>query len=131
MIEKLRVIIADDERPARSFLKVILQEFEDVEIVGEAENGAEAVEIIKRLKPDLALLDLQMPEITAWKSSKCSRKPRCRSSLSSRLTTNTRCRLLKWARLIILLKPIEKARLRETLQRASEGSNRKNFSCGS
>ena len=46
-MNKLRVVVADDERPARLFLKTILQNFEDVEIVGEAENGAEAVEIIK------------------------------------------------------------------------------------
>jgi YesN/AraC family two-component response regulator len=60
---KLRVVIADDERPARSFLASMLRTFDDVEIVGEAQNGSEAVEIIEREKPDLALLDLQMPEI--------------------------------------------------------------------
>jgi CheY-like chemotaxis protein len=41
----------------------MLRTFDDVEIVGEAQNGSEAVEIIEREKPDLALLDLQMPEI--------------------------------------------------------------------
>ena len=63
MTAKLRVVIADDERPARSFLAAMLRNFEDVEIVGEATNGAEAVEMIEREKPDLALLDLQMPEL--------------------------------------------------------------------
>ena len=58
MSEKLRVVIADDERPARSFLAAMLRAFEDVEIVGEAETGTEAVELIEREKPDLALLDL-------------------------------------------------------------------------
>ncbi len=61
---KLRVVIADDERPARRFLKNLLESFEDVEIVGEAENGAEAIEAIEKTKPDLALLDLQMPEVS-------------------------------------------------------------------
>jgi DNA-binding NarL/FixJ family response regulator len=42
----LRVVIADDERPARSFLASMLRGFEDVSLVGEAENGAEAVEVI-------------------------------------------------------------------------------------
>jgi CheY-like chemotaxis protein len=60
---KLRVVIADDERPARSFPAAMLRAFEDVEIVGEAENGVEAVEVIERERPDLALLDLQMPEV--------------------------------------------------------------------
>ena len=57
-MEKLRIITADDERPAREFLKTVLREFEDAELVGEAENGADAVELIKQLKPDQALLDL-------------------------------------------------------------------------
>jgi len=57
--EKLRIVIADDERPARSFLASILRTFKDVEIVGEAANGMEAVHLIESRHPDLALLDLQ------------------------------------------------------------------------
>lgn len=59
----LRVLIADDERPARRFLANLLADCPEVEVVGEASNGHEAVELIERLKPDLALLDLQMPEL--------------------------------------------------------------------
>ena len=59
----LRTLIADDERPARRFLANLLAGCADVELVGEASNGREAVELIERLKPDLALLDLQMPEL--------------------------------------------------------------------
>ena len=62
-MDKLRVIIADDERPARSFLSAMLRTFEDVEIVGEAETGTDVIELIEREKPDLALLDLRMPEL--------------------------------------------------------------------
>src|SRR5262249_3263248 len=61
--DKVRVVIADDERPARSFLASILRTFDDVEIVGEAANGMEAVSLIESRRPDLALLDLQMPEL--------------------------------------------------------------------
>src|SRR5438477_13138073 len=61
--DKLRVVIADDERPARSFLASILRTFNDVEIIGEAVNGMEAVTLIESKQPDLALLDLQMPEV--------------------------------------------------------------------
>ena len=59
---QLRVLLADDERPARAFLSGILQHFEDVELVGEAASGAECIEMIERLTPDLVFLDLQMPE---------------------------------------------------------------------
>src|SRR5207244_9870205 len=61
--DKLRVVIADDERPARSFLASVLRTFKDVEIVGEAANGMDAVQVIESQRPDLALLDLQMPEV--------------------------------------------------------------------
>ena len=59
----LRVVVADDERPARSFLIALLRGSPDVEVVGEAADGAEAVAVIERTRPDLALLDLQMPEL--------------------------------------------------------------------
>jgi two-component system LytT family response regulator len=61
--DRMRVIVADDERPARSFLTAILRRRPDVDIVGEAETGVEAVSLIERERPDLAFLDLQMPEL--------------------------------------------------------------------
>ena len=60
---RLRVIVADDERPARSFLLALLRSFEDVAVVGEAASGKQAVAIIEKERPDLALLDWQMPEL--------------------------------------------------------------------
>lgn len=57
----LKVILIDDERLARSELKRLLQEFPDVEIIGEAANANEAVEKIETLNPDLIFLDIQMP----------------------------------------------------------------------
>ena len=58
----LRVVLADDERPARRFLINLLKTFPDVAVVGEAANGKDAIDLIERQKPDLALLDLNMPE---------------------------------------------------------------------
>ena len=57
MSARLRIVIADDERPARSFLAALLRSFDDVVIVAEAESGCEAVAAIERERPDLALLD--------------------------------------------------------------------------
>jgi two-component system LytT family response regulator len=59
----LRVVIVDDERPARAFLAGLLAECADVEIVGEAASGEEAITLIAASEPDLAFLDLQMPEV--------------------------------------------------------------------
>lgn len=59
----LRVVVADDERPARRFLIGLLKSCGSVEVVGEAASGEEAIELIERTRPHLALLDLQMPEV--------------------------------------------------------------------
>ena len=56
-------MLADDERPARLALAGLVAGCPDVAIVGEAANGAEAISVIERERPDLALLDLQMPEV--------------------------------------------------------------------
>src|SRR5690349_1674760 len=58
---KIRVILVDDERPARRKILRFLRDEPDVEVAGEAGGGAEAVEIIAREKPDLVFLDIQMP----------------------------------------------------------------------
>jgi DNA-binding NarL/FixJ family response regulator len=57
------VVVADDERPARSFLVSLPRSFDDVAVVGEAASGKDAVAIIEKERPDLALLDWQMPEL--------------------------------------------------------------------
>ena len=119
-MNKLRVIIADDERPAREFLKVVLRDFEDVEIVGEAENGAEAIEIIKQTKPDLALLDLQMPEISGLEAVKTLRKSQMPLVAFVTAFDEYAVQAFEVNAVDYLLKPVEKSRLGETLQRARE-----------
>lgn len=61
MKEKIRVLIADDEQAARSKLAKFLKSREELDIIYEAKNGNEAVEVIKEKKPDLVFLDVQMP----------------------------------------------------------------------
>jgi DNA-binding NarL/FixJ family response regulator len=58
-----RVLIADDSSSVRDVIRTFLRAHEDIEICGEAVDGLEALEKAQRLKPDLVLLDLVMPEI--------------------------------------------------------------------
>ena len=61
-----KVLLIDDERLARSELKRLLQEFPDVEVIGEAANANEGIEKIETLNPDLVFLDIQMPGKTGF-----------------------------------------------------------------
>ena len=63
---KIRTIIVDDEQLARDELGFLLGAYPDVEIVGQAQNGLEAVDLIERLSPDLVLLDIQMPALDGF-----------------------------------------------------------------
>ena len=126
-MNKLRIVIADDERPARSFLKSVLQNFEDTEIVGEAENGAEAVELIKNTKPDLALLDLQMPEISGLEVVKLLRKTELPLVAFVTAHDEFAVQAFEVNAVDYLLKPVEKVRLRETLNRAHERLEQTDF----
>jgi len=57
----VRVLLVDDEAPARGRLRQLLSERPELEIVGEAQDGVEAIERIQELKPDVVFLDIQMP----------------------------------------------------------------------
>lgn len=63
MSEKIQVVIADDSPFVCRLLASYLQELPDVEVVGTAHDGREAVELIERLRPQVATLDLEMPEL--------------------------------------------------------------------
>jgi len=64
--DRLRVLLVDDEAPARSLLREYLSAHGDVELVGECANGFEAVKAIAESRPDLVFLDVQMPKLDGF-----------------------------------------------------------------
>ncbi|BAZ68418.1 response regulator receiver protein [Fischerella sp. NIES-4106] len=65
----LRVLVVDDHELTRLTLQLILSTQENIQVVGLASNGQEAIEMVKRHKPDVIILDLQMPVMDGWSAS--------------------------------------------------------------
>jgi DNA-binding NarL/FixJ family response regulator len=59
--EKIRILIVDDMEPVRQSLRTILQLTDDFQVVGEACNGREAIHAVESIRPDVVLMDLEMP----------------------------------------------------------------------
>ena len=120
MSDILRVIVADDERPARTFLTTTLRSLDDVDVVGEAQNGQEAVELIQRERPDLALLDLQMPGFDGLSVVRALRKGHI--PLIAFVTAHDQYAIQAFdiEAIDYLLKPVDGARLRKTIKRTKE-----------
>jgi DNA-binding NarL/FixJ family response regulator len=62
-METIRLLLVDDQRLMRDGLRILLELEPDLEVVGEAENGAEALEAYRQLTPDVILMDIRMPEM--------------------------------------------------------------------
>jgi two-component system LytT family response regulator len=116
----IRIIVADDERPARSYLVALLRALPDVTLVGEAENGSEAVNLIESQRPDLALLDLQMPEIDGLGVVRLVRKPHLPLVIFVTAYDEFAVKAFELNAVDYLLKPVDPGRLRHAIGRAQD-----------
>jgi two-component system, NarL family, response regulator LiaR len=66
----IRILIADDQAIARQGLQVILSSEDDIEVVGQAKDGQEALELTEKLTPDLVIMDLKMPNLNGVQATK-------------------------------------------------------------
>jgi DNA-binding NarL/FixJ family response regulator len=66
----IRVLIADDQALIRAGFRMLLEAEPDIEVVGEAANGLEAIGSVHRLKPDLVLMDIRMPELDGLEATR-------------------------------------------------------------
>jgi two-component system LytT family response regulator len=119
-VPPLRVVIADDERPARMALAALLARAGGVTVVAEARNGADAIAAIEREQPDLAFLDLQMPEIDGLGVVRLLREDRMPLVAFVTAYDEFAIKAFEINAVDYLLKPVDAERLRQTLDRARE-----------
>ena len=115
----VRTIIVDDEELARNELAFLLEQVGGVEVVGQADNGVDAVQLIEELTPDLVLLDIQMPGLTGFEVA----RQLLAREVESRIVFVTAfdqyaIQAFEVNAVDYLLKPVESARLEQTIQRA-------------
>ncbi len=70
MADKIRVVLADDHAVVRKGIREFLEDEDDIEVVAEAENGAQAVSLAREYQPDVLVLDIQMPEMTGIEAAR-------------------------------------------------------------
>jgi two-component system chemotaxis response regulator CheB len=69
-VKRIRVLVVDDSPTARQLLAAILRADREIEVVGQAADGLEAVEMVKRLHPDIVTMDVQMPKLDGFAATK-------------------------------------------------------------
>jgi DNA-binding NarL/FixJ family response regulator len=69
-MRKIRVLLADDHTVVRQGLRALLAAEEDIEIVGEAENGRQALQLVKKLLPDVVVMDIAMPVLNGVEATR-------------------------------------------------------------
>ncbi len=69
-MRKIRVLIVDDHAIVREGIRLILAPYDDMEVVGEAGDGKEAVELATRTKPDVIIMDITMPVMNGIEATK-------------------------------------------------------------
>ncbi len=112
----IHVLIVDDEAPTRVRLRQMLAAHADVEVVGEAGTGVQAMEMAAELRPDVILLDIQMPGSSGLDVAACLPKPRPHVVFCTAFDQYA-VEAFELHAVDYLLKPIGRARLAQTLER--------------
>jgi two-component system LytT family response regulator len=117
-----KAVIIDDERLARAELKKLLQDFPEVEVIGEAGNAAEGLEKIENLSPDLIFLDIQMPGKTGFDMlTELERAPHV---IFTTAYDEYALKAFEVNALDYLMKPVEPKRLADALQKVQQADEK-------
>ena len=116
----IKILIIDDDERERIVLRYIIEQMEDVKIIGEASNGIEGVMLAKDKKPDLVLLDIFMPELDGMETARRLRElPNPPLFVFVTLHAEKAVEAFDVGALDYIVKPIEPGRIRETIERAN------------
>jgi DNA-binding LytR/AlgR family response regulator len=119
----LKTLIVDDEAPARDRLKNFLSQNDLVELIGEATDGVQAVELIEGTKPDLVLLDIQMPRLDGFGVIKMLENPPLVIFITA--YDEFAIRAFEVNAIDYLLKPFTKTRLDRSIEKAYQVLSKK------
>lgn len=117
---KLRVLIVDDEALARARIKKMLATEADIEVIGECADGPEAITFIQQHRPELAFLDVQMPEVSGFDVLRALNPELWPAVIFVTAHDQHALEAFEVHALDYLLKPFKEARFHEALQRASK-----------
>jgi two-component system, LytTR family, response regulator LytT len=118
---EITAVIADDEQLARDELCFLLEDFPEVKVLARAVNGVEALEMIDRLNPDLAMLDVQMPGMTGFQVvEQLLARERLPHVIFVTAYDQYALKAFEVNATDYLLKPIEKSRLATAVQKVKE-----------
>ncbi|MEM7356770.1 MAG: response regulator, partial [Acidobacteriota bacterium] len=117
-MSRLRTLIVDDEPIARQHLRVYLEREPDIAIDGECRGGLEAVRMIRKRRPDLVFLDIQMPDLDGFGVLERLTSDEVPAVIFVTAFDEYAVRAFRVEALDYLLKPFDEARFRETLERA-------------
>jgi two-component system LytT family response regulator/two-component system response regulator LytT len=116
----MRALVVDDEQLAREEICFLLESFPEVEVVAQAANGIEAVELAQSLSPDLLFLDIQMPGLDGFQVvQRLLSEPRVPQFVFVTAYDQHAIKAFEVNAIDYLLKPIEKSRLKEAISRAN------------
>lgn len=73
----IRILIADDHKIVRDGLHILIDRQIDMEVIGEAKNGQEAVELTKKLRPDVVIMDISMPDMNGIDATRLISEENC------------------------------------------------------
>lgn len=122
--ESIRVLIADDHLIVREGLRLILETAEEFKLVGEAADGAQAVQLASELKPDVILMDLQMPRVDGLTAIEQIRAQQPDAAIVILTTYNEDDRMMRGLRAGArgyLLKDTDRETLLNTIRAAARG----------